>query len=275
MKEQDIPYKQLEALGLNTKALTQEDISRLLHNEKTEVRAFSIEYTKDREDFLKNENIKYNIREDGGKKKLEFEGRIAIEANYYAQNTPETIDLLKKANIQYEQAPENEKLLKLKDALLVLAVLDNPLIGAAISIYYLAKVIPKRLEVKNNMGLSRSEIKQLKKGETIQHKNERNEIVLMQFDKATNSISSVKQTQINPPDEILGQKLTPQDKIHILMGETVQLKNGIQIQLNLLRSNGIEYKDSKGKEISFDVAKHAATQQNDQTISNNKHQMKV
>ena len=69
MKEQDIPYKQLEALGLNTKALTQEDISRLLHNEKTEVRAFSIEYTKDREDFLKNENIKYNIREDGGKKK--------------------------------------------------------------------------------------------------------------------------------------------------------------------------------------------------------------
>lgn len=275
MKEQDIPYKQLEALGVDTKALTQEDISRLLHNEKTEVRAFSIEYTKDREDFLKNENIKYNIREDGGKKKLEFEGRIAIEANYYAQNTPETIDLLKKANIQYEQAPENEKLLKLKDALLVLAVLDNPLIGAAISIYYLAKVIPKRLEVKNNMGLSRSEIKQLKKGETIQHKNERNEIVLMQFDKATNSISSVKQTQINPPDEILGQKLTPQDKIHILMGETVQLKNGIQIQLNLLRSNGIEYKDSKGMEISFDVAKHAATQQNDQTISNNKHQMKV
>ena len=275
MKEQDIPYKQLEALGLDTKALTQEDISRLLHNEKTEVRAFSIEYTKDREDFLKNENIKYNIREDGGKKKLEFEGRIAIEANYYAQNIPETIDLLKKANIQYEQAPENEKLLKLKDALLVLAVLDNPLIGAAISIYYLAKVIPKRLEVKNDMGLSRSEIKQLKKGETIQHKNERNEIVLMQFDKATNSISSVKQTQINPPDEILGQKLTPQEKIKILMGETVQLNNGIQIQLNLLRSNGIEYKDSKGKEISFDVAKHAATQHNDQTISNNKHQVKI
>ncbi len=275
MKEQEIPYKQLEALGLDTRNLTQEDISKLLRNEKTEVRAFSIEYTKDREDFLKNENIKYNIREDGGKKKLEFEGRIAIEANYYAQNTPETIELLKKANIQYEQAPENEKLLKLKDALLVLAVLDNPLIGAAISIYYLAKVIPKRLEVKNDMGLSRSEIKQLKNGETIQHKNERNEIVLMQFDKATNSISSVKQTQINPPDEILGQKLTPQDKIHILMGETVQLKNGIQIQLNLLRSNGIEYKDSKGKEISFDVAKHAATQQNDQTISNNKHQMKV
>ena len=122
MKEQDIPYKQLEALGLDTKALTQEDISRLLHNEKTEVRAFSIEYTKDREDFLKNENIKYNIREDGGKKKLEFEGRIAIEANYYAQNTSETIDLLKKANIQYEQAPENEKLLKLKDALLVLTI---------------------------------------------------------------------------------------------------------------------------------------------------------
>jgi hypothetical protein len=275
MKEQEIPYKQLEALGLDTRNLTQEDISRLLRNEKTEVRAFSIEYTKDREDFLKNENIKYNIREDGGKKKLEFEGRIAIEANYYAQNTPETIELLKKANIQYEQAPENEKLLKLKDALLVLAVLDNPLIGAAISIYYLAKVIPKRLEVKNNMGLSRSEIKQLKKGETIQHKNERNEIVLMQFDKATNSISSVKQTQINPPDEILGQKLTPQDKIKILMGETVQLKNGIQIQLNLLRSNGIEYKDSKGKEISFDVAKQTAAQQNDQSIHNNKHQVKL
>lgn len=275
MKEQDIPYKQLEALGLDTKALTQEDISRLLHNEKTEVRAFSIEYTKDREDFLKNENIKYNIREDGGKKKLEFSGRIAIEANYYTENTPETIDLLKRAKIQYDQAPENERLLKLKDALLVLAVLDNPLIGAAISIYYLAKVIPKRLEVKNEMGLSRSEIKQLQKGETIQHKDKKNEIFIMQLDKDTNSISYVKQTQINPPDEILGQKLTPQEKIKILMGETVQLNNGIQIQLNLLRSNGLEYKNSKGEEISFDVAKHAATQQNDQSVANNKHQVKL
>lgn len=275
MKEQDIPYKQLEALGLDTKALTQEDISRLLHNEKTEVRAFSIEYTKDREDFLKNENIKYNIREDGGKKKLEFSGRIAIEANYYTENTPETIDLLKRTKIQYDQAPENERLLKLKDALLVLAVLDNPLIGAAISIYYLAKVIPKRLEVKNEMGLSRSEIKQLQKGETIQHKDKKNEIFIMQLDKDTNSISYVKQTQINPPDEILGQKLTPQEKIKILMGETVQLNNGIQIQLNLLRSNGLEYKNSKGEEIPFDVAKHAATQQNDQSVANNKHQVKL
>ena len=272
MKEQDIPYNQLEAMGFDPKSLSKEDLSRLLRNEKTEVHPFSIEFTPEREAFLKKENIDYSIKtNDNGTKKLEFSGRIAIEANYYTENTPQNIDLLKKANIQYERAPENERLLKLKDALLVLAVLDNPLIGAAISIYYLAKVIPKRLEVKNEMGLSRGEIKQLQHGETIQHKNDRNEIILMQLDKATNSISSVKQTQINPPDEILGQKLTPQDKIKILMGETVQLNNGIQIQLNLLRSSGIEYKDAKGMEISFDVAQKA-TQQNTQS---NKHQVKL
>ena len=271
MKEQDIPYKQLEVLGLDPKTLNKDDLTKLLNNQKTDVLPFSIEYTQDREAFLKKENIEYKVKDVAGVKKLEFEGRLVVEANYYAENTPQNIDLLKKANIQYEQAPENEKLLKLKDALLVLAVLDNPLIGAAISIYYLAKVIPKRLEVKNEMGLSRNEIKQLQHGETIQHKNDKNEIILMQLDKATNSISSVKQTQINPPDEILGQKLTPQDKIKILMGETVQLNNGIQIQLNLLRSSGIEYKDAKGKEISFDVAQKA-TQHNTQS---NKHQVKL
>ena len=270
MKEQDIPYSQLQVLGIDPKTLTKEDFAKLLNNEKTDVLTFSIEHTPEREAFLKKENIEYNIRDDAGTKKLEFGGRLVVEANYYAQNTPETIDLLKKANIQYEQAPQNENLLKLKDALLVLAILDNPIIGAAISIYYLAKVIPKRLEVKNEMGLSRSEIKELQHGKTIQHKNDKNEIMIMQLDKATNSISSVKQTQINPPDEILGQKLTPQDKIKILMGETVQLNNGIQIKLNLLHSNGIEYKDSKGKEISFDVAKQAVT--NNQ---HNKHQLKL
>lgn len=276
MTEKDIPYNQLEAMGFDPKSLSKEDLSRLLNNQKTEVHPFSIEFTPEREAFLKKENIDYSIKTDGnGAKKLEFSGRIAIEANYYAENTPETIDLLKRANIQYDKAPENDRLLKLKDALLVLAVLDNPLIGAAISIYYLAKVIPKRLEVKNEMGLSRSEIKQLQKGETIQHKDKANEIYIMQLDKDTNSISYVKQTQINPPDQILGQKLTPQEKIKILMGETVQLNNGIQIQLNLLRSNGLEYKNSKGEEISFDVAKHAATQQNNQNVSNNKHQVKL
>lgn len=275
MKEQDIPYNQLEALGVDPKTLTKDDLNKLLNNQKTEVLQFSIEFTPEREAFLKKENIAYDIKtDDNGAKKLNFAGRIAIEANYYAQNTPENIDLFKKANIQYDKAPENENLLKLKDALLVLAVLDNPLIGAAISIYYLAKVIPRRLEVKNEMGLSRSEIRQLQKGETIQHKNERNEMIIMQLDKATNSISYVKQNQINPPDEILGQKLTPQDKIRILMGETVQLHNGIQIQLNLLRSNGLEYKDSKGKEISYDFTERASTQKTEQNL-NSKHQMKL
>ena len=270
MSEKDIPYNQLEALGLDTRSLTPEDIKKLLHNEKTEVHAFSVDYTKERENFLKNENIKYNVSEEGGVKKLNFEGRISIEANYYAENTPQNIDLLRKANIQYDKAPENENLLKLKDALLVLAVLDNPLIGAAISIFYLAKVIPKRLEVKNDMGLSRGEIRQLQKGDTIQHKDANNELYVMQLDKATNSITYVKQNQINPPDEILGQKLSPQEKIKILMGETVQLQNGIQIQLNLLRSNGLEYKDSKGKEISLDAAKQEASLKNE-----HKHQIKL
>jgi hypothetical protein len=97
---------------------------------------------------------------------------------------------------------------------------------------------------------------------------------VMQLDKATNSISYVNQSQIIPPDTILGQKLTPQDKIRILKGESIQLQNGIQIQLNLLRTNGLEYKNSKGEEISFDVAKNAATQKNEETTGN-KHQMKL
>ena len=275
MKEQDIPYKQLEALGIDTKSLTPDDISKLLRNEKTEVRTFSIDYTQDRENFLKNENIKYNTKEEGGVKKLQFEGRISIETNYYAENTPQNADLLKRANIQYDKAPEKDNILKIRDSLALAAAILNPEIGAILAIYYAMKIIPKRLEIKNEMGLSRNEIKQLQNGETIQHKDKENNIVIMQLDKATNSISYVKQNQINPPDEILGQKLTPQDRIRILMGESVQLQNGVQIQLNLFRANGLEYKNSKGEEISFDVAKQTAAQQNDQSIHNNKHQMKL
>lgn len=274
MKEQDIPYKQLEALGLDPKSLTQEDIKKLLHNEKTEIRTFSFEYTPEKENFLKSENIKYNVRDDGNSKKLEFEGRISIETNYYAQNTAQNIDLLKRANIQYDKAPENNEILKLRDSLALAAAVLNPQFGALLAIYYLVKIIPKRLEVKNEMGLSRDEIKQLQNGKTILHKDDKNQTFVMQLDKATNSISYVNQSQIIPPDTILGQKLTPQDKIRILKGESIQLQNGIQIQLNLLRTNGLEYKNSKGEEISFDVAKNAATQKNEETTGN-KHQMKL
>lgn len=274
MKEQDIPYKQLEALGLDPKSLTQEDIKKLLHNEKTEIRTFSFEYTPEKENFLKSENIKYNVRDDGNSKKLEFEGRISIETNYYAQNTAQNIDLLKRANIQYDKAPENNEILKLRDSLALAAAVLNPQFGALLAIYYLVKIIPKRLEVKNEMGLSRDEIKQLQNGKTILHKDDKNQMFVMQLDKATNSISYVNQSQIIPPDTILGQKLTPQDKIRILKGESIQLQNGIQIQLNLLRTNGLEYKNSKGEEISFDVAKNAATQKNEETTGN-KHQMKL
>ncbi len=274
MKEQDIPYKQLEALGLDPKSLTQEDIKKLLHNEKTEIRTFSFEYTPEKENFLKSENIKYNVRDDGNSKKLEFEGRISIETNYYAQNTAQNIDLLKRANIQYDKAPENNEILKLRDSLALAAAVLNPQFGALLAIYYLVKIIPKRLEVKNEMGLSRNEIKQLQNGKTILHKDDKNQMFVMQLDKATNSISYVNQSQIIPPDTILGQKLTPQDKIRILKGESIQLQNGIQIQLNLLRTNGLEYKNSKGEEISFDVAKNAATQKNEETTGN-KHQMKL
>ena len=274
MKEQDIPYKQLEALGLDPKSLTQEDIKKLLHNEKTEIRTFSFEYTPEKENFLKSENIKYNVRDDGNSKKLEFEGRISIETNYYAQNTAQNIDLLKRANIQYDKAPENNEILKLRDSLALAAAVLNPQFGALLAIYYLVKIIPKRLEVKNEMGLSRDEIKQLQNGKTILHKDDKNQMFVMQLDKATNSISYVNQSQIIPPDTILGQKLTPQDKIRILKGESIQLQNGIQIQLNLLRTNGLEYKNSKGEEISFDVAKNAATQKNEQTTGY-KPQMKL
>lgn len=275
MKEQDIPYSQLTALGVDIKTLTQDDISRLISGQKTEIRAFSIEYSQDRENFLKKEDIKYNIQDENGTKKLKFEGRIAVEEQYYAQNTPENVELFKKNNIQYDKAPENEKLLKLKDALLTFAILDNPLLGAAISIYYLAKVIPRRLHIKNEMGLTRSEIKQLQNGEIIQHKNNRNENIFIQLDQATNSISSIKQSQINPPDTILGQNLTSQEKIKIMMGQSVKLNNGLEIKLNLLRNNGLEYKDAKGNEISYEDAKRASTIKNDQSESSKKSQLKL
>lgn len=256
MKEQDIPYRQLETLGLDPKTLTKDDLNRLLNNQKTEVHPFSIEFTPEREAFLKKENIEYDIKTDTtGAKKLEFQGRIMIDTSYFVNNTPENIDLLNRTNVQYEKAQGNEKLLQLKDSLALAAALIQPQIGAILLIYYAMKIIPKRLDVKNEMGLSRNEINSLQSGQTIQHRNKENEVILMQLDKATNSISTVKQSQINPPDEILGQKLTQQDKVKILMGESVQFPNGLQIKLDLFKSNGIQYKDSNGNEISMEDAK--------------------
>ena len=253
MENNNIPYDKLKQFGIEPENLSAKDYFKLLHNQATEVIPFSLEYTKDREELLKKEKIAYSVETENDKQYLRFSGRIQMEPTYTAENTPQNIDLLKRANVQYETSPENEKVLKMKDSLALMAAILNPEIGAILAIYYAMKIIPKRLEVKNEMGLSRDEMKELQSGKMIQHRNGDN-VVLMQLDKDTNSITSVKQNSINIPDTLLGQELSQVEKARLLTGNKVTLDNGVTLEIDLLKKGGLKYTNSQGKELSYKEA---------------------
>lgn len=253
MENNNIPYDKLKQFGIEPENLSAKDYFKLLHNQATEVIPFSLEYTKDREELLKKEKIAYSVETENDKRFLRFSGRIQMEPTYTAENTPQNIDLLKRANVQYETSPENEKVLKMKDSLALMAAILNPEIGAILAIYYAMKIIPKRLEVKNEMGLSRDEMKELQSGKMIQHRNG-DSVVLMQLDKDTNSITSVKQNSINIPDTLLGQELSQVEKARLLTGNKVTLDNGVTLEIDLLKKGGLKYTNSQGKELSYKEA---------------------
>ena len=253
MENNNIPYDKLKQFGIEPENLSAKDYFKLLHNQATEVIPFSLEYTKDREELLKKEKIAYSVETENDKQYLRFSGRIQMEPTYTAENTPQNIDLLKRANVQYETSPENEKVLKMKDSLALMAAILNPEIGAILAIYYAMKIIPKRLEVKNEMGLSRDEMKELQSGKMIQHRNGDN-VVLMQLDKDTNSITSVKQNSINIPNTLLGQELSQVEKARLLTGNKVTLDNGVTLEIDLLKKGGLKYTNSQGKELSYKEA---------------------
>lgn len=252
MNENSIPFEKLKELGVDPEKLRPEDYFKLLNNQKTDVINLRLDYTPERENLLKSEKINYQILEDNGKQILSFEGRIQMEPQYTAKNTPENIDLLKKANLQYETAPDNS-VLRVRDTLALTAALLNPEIGAILAIYYAMKVIPQRMEVKNEMGLSHSEISDLKSGKTIQHRMG-SELMIMQLDPKTNGISSVKQSDIQIPDEILGKQLSQNEKSRLKSGFEVTLDNGVSLKLDLGKAGGLKYTDSKGKELTYKEA---------------------
>ena len=253
MDNNNIPYEKLKQFGIGPENISQKDYFKLLNNQATEVIPFSLEYTKEREELLKKEKIAYSVETDNDKKYLRFSGRIQLEPSYTAENTPANIDLLKKANVQYEKSPENEKVLKLRDSMALAAAILNPEIGAILAIYYVMKIIPKRLEVKNEMGLTRDEMKELQNGKMIQHRNGDN-VILMQLDKQTNSITSVKQNSINIPDTLLGQELSQVDKARLLSGNKISLDNGVTLEIDLMKKGGLKYTNSQGKELSYKEA---------------------
>ncbi len=269
MENNNIPYDKLKQFGIEPENLSAKDYFKLLHNQATEVIPFSLEYTKDREELLKKEKIAYSVETENDKRFLRFSGRIQMEPTYTAENTPQNIDLLKRANVQYETSPENEKVLKMKDSLALMAAILNPEIGAILAIYYAMKIIPKRLEVKNEMGLSRDEMKELQSGKMIQHRNGDN-VVLMQLDKDTNSITSVKQNSINIPDTLLGQELSQVEKARLLTGNKVTLDNGVTLEIDLMKKGGLKYTNSQGKELSYKEAlEHRNTRETrDESIRN-------
>ena len=269
MENNNIPYDKLKQFGIEPENLSTKDYFKLLHNQATEVIPFSLEYTKDREELLKKEKIAYSVETENDKRFLRFSGRIQMEPTYTAENTPQNIDLLKRANVQYETSPENEKVLKMKDSLALMAAILNPEIGAILAIYYAMKIIPKRLEVKNEMGLSRDEMKELQSGKMIQHRNGDN-VVLMQLDKDTNSITSVKQNSINIPDTLLGQELSQVEKARLLTGNKVTLDNGVTLEIDLMKKGGLKYTNSQGKELSYKEAlEHRNTRETrDESIRN-------
>lgn len=244
-----VPDKGLEALGVDKNTL-EKDYIKLLTGQKTEMMPFSIPYTKEKEDLLKRENIEYSYK--GNEKEnglLKFDGKIKIDPAFMVENTQDNVNLLKKANIEFDKMPDT-KALKLKDTLALTALLINPGMGLVLGVYYVAKVIPQRRGVKNELGLTKEQISDLKKGDSVKHKIGNNTYI-MQLDKETNSIVSVKKDQLNIPDRMFGQELSQRDKAKLASGFSFQLDNGISVQLDLNKRNGVKYTNSNGHEISY------------------------
>lgn len=247
-QERVLPYEALESLGINKKDLKASDTEALLAGNKTDLMKFSVEDTKERRAVLDKEKVEYTS-ENG---KLNFEGKVQLQKYMTVDNTEENKNILKGAKIDFEELQGNKLKLDsnaMRKVAIGLAVLVSPVTALALVL------VPKRTEVKNDLGLTDKDIKDLKKGEAVGHTNAKGERLLVQLDKDTNNLVSVRSNDISIPNKIAGQEITPIQKELLKSGKEIQVKDStgqtVFAKIDLNEKTGLSLKDENGQKITL------------------------
>ncbi len=110
-------------------------------------------------------------------------------------------------------------------------------------------------------------------------KNKREKTVIYEFDRDTNSFVSIDADQVNVPEEVNGQPLSPQQKKRYREGEEIEVDNGLKIQpspaseaavranrsmfiVSLLVDGGLSYVLYKGVEALIRAGKKQKQEEN-------------
>jgi len=247
-QEKVLPYEALESLGINKKDLKASDTEALLAGKKSDLMQFSVEDTKERRTVLDKEKVDYSAQNG----KLNFEGKVQLQKYMTVDNTEENKGILKGAKIDWEELQGNKLKLDsnaMRKVAIGIAVLVSPVTALALVL------VPKRTEIKNDLGLSEKDIKALKQGEAVGHTNAKNERVLVQLDKDTNNLVSVRSNDISIPNKIAGQEITPIQREQLKNGQEIQVKDRtgqtVFAKIDLNDKTGLSLKDENGQKITI------------------------
>ena len=247
-QEKILPYEALESLGVNKRDLRSSDINSLLAGEKTDLMKFSVDDTLERKTVLEKEKVAFT-NENG---KLNFEGKVQLQKYMTAKNTEDNKQILKSANIDFEELQGNKLKFDtsaMRKLAIGVAVLISPITAVALVL------VPKRSEIKNDLGLTEKDIIDLKKGEVVGHTNAKGERLLVQLDKDTNNLVSVRSNDISIPNKVVGQEITPIQREQLKNGKEIQIKDStsqiVFAKIDLNEKTGLSLKDENG--IKIDV----------------------
>jgi hypothetical protein len=259
-QENIFPYEALESLGINKKDLKNSDTDALLAGRKTDLMKFTVEDTPERRKVLDREKVDYSAQNG----KLDFEGKVQLQKYMTADNTEENKNILKGAKIDFEELKGNKLKFDtnaLRKLAIGVAVLISPVTALALML------VPKRTEIKNDLGLSEKDIKDLKKGEAVGHTNAKGERLLVQLDKDTNNLVSVRSKDISIPKKVAGQDITPIQKEQLKDGREIKVtdKQGQTVfaKIDLNEQSGLSLKDENGRQIHV-VQEQTQKQENNQ-----------
>ncbi|CEN52810.1 putative integral membrane protein [Capnocytophaga canis] len=243
----DVNWEALNAVGIDHNKLTEQEKESIARGEKSELKGLIIDDNEQNRKYLESEKIDYEAK-DG---KLHFQAKISTAKEIEVENTPQNKKKLKDENIDFRETPDNK--LKIQDKV----SLRKLVIGAVLIISPIAGIAlmmtPKRNEIKqsndNSLKLNKKDIESLKQGNIITKNNSKNERVVMQIDKDTNELVTVKAKDITIPNKIGGVVLTPAQKESLSKGYEINLQNEslnktYSVKLDLNSKNGIDIKDN-------------------------------
>ncbi|MDM8242863.1 DUF4099 domain-containing protein [Phocaeicola barnesiae] len=111
---------------------------------------------------------------------------------------------------------------------------------------------PVRNSILNDMNLKDKEIESLKAGKLVA-KTVQGERFLVQLDKETNELLRANMKSIRIPSYIEGEKISREQKEALKNGESIFMKSGSEVRLDLNEKNGVKFLDfSQKQKIEFD-----------------------